>query len=338
MKKVLMVVLLIMFLAVPVMACECQMCPTADNGINLFQAPTDKDAITCPRVCGRSVGSIKYDGESLSVVCPCTGAGFDCAQPKGQKLIPWFLCDCDMFDELEVKEPIGIVVEILTPGVRFYTDASIEAPAIDVYGFESEENYCDGEYSNAVSLPYHFDDGDRKDVLITNARRNLFQSGQLYLGICIPPIVIDQRIVPINTVVKVRISLYRNKYICGVACGAEICPCIAPVAFLGCFQCCSISSYLPCDEGWWNGVALTNITTKESLAVMAFVGKSGAQVKIMKLAPGEVKTFTPESIGVTVEENMFMAVKATTSIKLVTFGGCDAGVYALPGTPCGCFY
>ena len=58
----------------------------------------------------------------------------------------------------------------------------------------------------------------------------------------------------------------------------------------------------------------------------------------MKLAPGEVKTFTPESIGVTVEENMFMAVKATTSIKLVTFGGCDAGVYALPGTPCGCFY
>ena len=61
MKKLLMVVLLIMFLAVPVMACECQMCPTADNGINLFQAPTDKDAITCPRVCGRSVGSVKYD-------------------------------------------------------------------------------------------------------------------------------------------------------------------------------------------------------------------------------------------------------------------------------------
>jgi hypothetical protein len=341
MKKLIFAVLALVLLAAPVLACECTpMCPTVDNGVNLFQAPTDKDVITCPNVCGRVPGSIKYDGKSLTVVCPCTGEGFDCTKPRGQKLIPWFLCDCDMFDELEVKEPIGIAIEILTPGVKFYSQASIHNPAIDVWGFKSEKDYCKGpEFSsNYTSLPYHFDDGARRDVLITNAKRNLFRSGQLYLGICIPAIEIDQRIVPINTMIKIRISLYRNKYICGVSCGAEICPCIAPVAFLGCFQCCAVSSYIVADDAWWNGVALTNISSKKSLVVMAFVGKSGKQLRLMNLDPGEVKTFIPADLGVTIDENMFLAVKATTSIKLVTFGGCDAGVFALPGTPCGCFY
>jgi hypothetical protein len=338
MKKILIAVLMLMMVSVPVLACECEcnQCPTHDPGVNLFQPPDDKDAITCPSVCGRVPGSLKYDGESMSIVCPCTGTGFDCTPPKGQKLIPWFLCDCDMFDELEVKEPLGVVIEILTPGVKFYTQAGINPEAIEIYGFKSEADYCDGDSSNYQELPYHFDDGDRETVLVTKARRNLFKSGQLYLGICIPALEIDQRIVPLNTVVKVRISLYRNKYICGVSCGAEVCPCIAPVAFLGCFECCSISGYLPVGEGWWAGVAVTNISNKESMVILSFANATGKQIKILTLAPNEVRTFTPDQIGVVLDEPSYVAAKATTNIKLVTFGGCAQGVYALPGTPCGC--
>ena len=338
MKKILIAVLMLMMVSVPVLACECEcnQCPTHDPGVNLFQPPSDKDVISCPNVCGRVPGSLKYDGESMSVVCPCTGEGFDCAQPKGQKLIPWFLCDCDKFAELENKEKLGVVIEILTPGVKFYSEADISPESIDIYGFESEKDFCDNERSNHVNLEFNYDDGDRRTVIVTKASRHLFDHEQLYLGICLPAIEIDQRIVPLNTIVKIRISIYQDKYICGYECGAEVCPCIAPVAFLGCFECCSISGYLPVAEGWWAGIAVTNISNKESMVILSFANATGKQIKVITLAPNEVRTFTPDQIGVVLDGPSYVAAKATTNIKLVTFGGCAAGVYAVPGTPCGC--
>ena len=337
MKKIFMLVVMIMMVASPILACECAcFCPTHDPGANLFQAPNDKDMITCPNVCGRVPGSLKYDGESMSVVCPCTGTGFDCAKPKGQKLIPWFLCDCDKFAELENKEKLGVVIEILTPGVKFYSEASIEPEALDIYGFESEKDYCKGEDSNLVSLKYHYDDGDRRTVIVTNASRHLFNHEQLYLGICLPAIEIDQRIVPINTMVKIRISVYRDKYICGYECGAEICPVVCPVAFLGCFTCCSVSSYLTCDPAWWTGVAITNLENVESMVILSFTSINGKQIKVLTLAPGEVRTFIPSQIGVNITANTSLAIKSTTNTKLVTFGGGAQGIYTIMGTPCYC--
>jgi hypothetical protein len=337
MKKILIAVLMLMMVGVPVLACECTCgCPTHDPGANLFQPPDDKDAITCPTVCGRVPGSLKYDGESMSVVCPCTGEGFDCAKPKGQKLIPWFLCDCDKFSELENKEKLGVVIEILTPGCKFYSEAGITPESMDIYGFESEKDFCNNNSSNVVSLGYAYDDGDRRTVIVTKASRHLFDHEQLYLGVCLPAIEIDQRIVPINTMVKIRISVYRDKYICGYECGAEVCPCIAPVAFLGCFTCCSVSSYLTCDSNWWNGIAISNLENKNSMVILVFSSINGKQIKVLTLKPLEVRTFLPSQIGVTIDANSSLAIKSTTNTKLVTFGGGEQGIYAVTGEPCYC--
>jgi len=336
-KLILLFVLAFAMIAGPVFACECTCgCPTNNMGLNLFQPPTDKDINPCPNVCGRVPGSLKYDGESLSVVCPCTGEGFDCAPPRGQKLIPWFLCDCDAFSELLNNEKLGVVIEIITPGAKFYSNASIGTPSIGIYGFESEEDFCDGTESNYVNLPYHYDDGVRRTILVSNASRNLFQHEQLYLGICIPPIEIDQAVVPINTPVKIRISIYRDKYICGYECGAELCPVECVVAYLGCFQCCQQLPYLPCDP-YWAGVVLTNLdAANESMVIMAFVNAEGRQIKIIDLAPGEVKTFTPASIGVTLNGPTWAVLKATTPVTSCVFGGDASGVFALPSEACGC--
>ena len=339
-KLILLFVLMFAMLAGPVFACgnnvctgDCHVkpdCPTQPDVWGVFFPTTDKDVASCGNVCGNAIGQYAWDGETVKALDLTTGEGF-CKAPA--KCLNWLLCNCDAADEIEVNGKYGITVEILTRGAKFESVASTGPPVITLAEYATQADLCAGDDAMTRDLKYHFTT-EEQTVIVTNAYRRLFQRNSLFISLCdLPRIIVDDRIIPYGTPIVLRLGLYDGSIVCQPTC-SRMCECTQVVAIAGCYdECCAVLSYLPMAEGWWAGIAITNLSAHDGSVAIAFVSDTEKKIKNFSVPAFGVKTIlvNNEVDG----ETAFAVLKSSFSMRAVSFGGDAIGFYALPATTCG---
>jgi hypothetical protein len=338
MKKLGLLILLIFFIASPVFACgEC------DSHTNINTSITDGnysnsyippiDAPGCPNVCQDLPGALDYDGKSLSIFNYVTGEGYDCRKPRNNGYAVFPVCFCDKVNELEKDHEYGLVLEILTPGAAWYSQASITPEYIAVRSFPDETRICeDREPSNVTYLSYLYDN-DRKTVIVTDTSANML-TNDLYLGVSIPPIVADQSVIPEGTVIKVRITLYDGELVCAPYCTEPLCNCTIPVAVMACWNdCCNVLPYFALGEGWWTGLAITNLSDHDGSVSVTYMQGDKLQMRVYKVKAREVKTIyvNGEDLPFT---NCWAQANSGFSMRTFVIMGDGNQAYGYIGTTC----
>jgi len=342
MKKILFFTLMIFMLAVGTsFAAECE-CGCGGCGgpiglggatvLNAYIPPID--APGCPNVCQDAPGAIDYDGESLSIFDYGTGEGYDCRKPKNNGCAVFPVCFCDKVDELEKDHEYGLVLEIMTPGAAFYSEASITPDVIRVSSYEGKDDICeDGSPSNVEYLDFIYDDV-RQTVIVTDTSSSLLNQ-DLYLGVSIPPIIVDQSVVSEGTIIEVRITLYDGEKVCAPYCTTPMCNCTIPVAVMACWNdCCATLSYLTTDQGWWSGIAITNISAHNSSVAITYISGSEKQIRVHQVAAGEVITISVSAEDLPFE-SCWAVLNSGFSMRALAILGDGNACYGYQATGCG---
>jgi hypothetical protein len=296
----------------------------------MFMPTTDRDVNDCGNICGGAIGQYDWDGETVHTLDLTTGDGF-CKAPA--TCLHWLLCNCEAADEIEVNGKYGITIEVLTPGAKFESLASINPPTITLAEFETQVDMCTDGEPVTRELAYHFTSGDQT-VLVTNSYRRLFQRNNLYIALCdLPRIIVDDRIVPYGTAITLRIGLYDGRIVCQPNC-SRLCECTQVIAFAGCFdECCAIIPYLPLDPGWWAGIAITNISGHAGSCVVAYISDTQKVIKHYSVPAFGIKTIL---VNDEVEGLKTIAViKSSFSMRAMGFAGDANGSHTVPATGCG---
>jgi len=338
MKKVLLLIAAMLMLAAPVMACEatcatnCHVrpdCPTEPGIWGLFFSDKTRDVGDCGTYCGQLPGMFDWDGESVVTLDMSTGEGF-CKKPS--PCLYWLLCNCEAADGIEVNGKYGVTVEILTEGVSFESVASINPATITLAEYADEDAMCAGEDPMTRPLNYHFTDGSRTTI-VTNSYRRLFQRNSLYIAICdLPRLIVDNRIVPYGTAIKLRLGLYDGSIVCQPDC-SRLCECDRVVAVAGCHdECCAVLSYLPMGD-WWSGIAITNLSAHDGSCAVLFCDGEDIVVKNYRVPAMGIKTILVNEV---LEGGSgFAVIKSSFTMRAVAFGGDQVGFFALPASGCG---
>ena len=305
---------------------------TVPSFLNSYVSPTD--APSCPNVCKNLPGAIDYDGESLSIFNYSTGEGYDCRKPKNNGCAVFPVCFCEKVDELEKDHEYGLVLEIMTPGAAWYDFASITPVNIGVTSYADEEDICEGnDPTNVTYLDYIYDN-DRKTVIVTDTSSTMLNQ-DLFLGVTIPPIVVDQSVVPEGTVIQVRITLFDGEKVCAPYCTTPLCNCTIPVAIMACWNdCCNVLPYMSIGAPWWSGIAITNISDHDGSVSVTYIQKDQKQMRVYKLEAGEVKTINVggEDLPFT---SCWAVVKSGFSMRTFVIMGDGQQAYGYLGTTCG---
>jgi len=347
MKKLLLTLMLLM-LAVPVAANQicpgtcpgptaqatpCDSCVKPVDISGSFFTSTERTINNCGMVCpGQGIGQYDWDGDEVVTLDLTTGQGF-CKPPT--PCLYWLLCECDAADEIEVNGKYGITVEILTPGVEFESVASVDPPTVTMSEFEDKKAMCGGDNPVTQELLYHFTDGTHS-VLVTNSYRGLFRRNSLYIAICnLPRLIVDNRIVPYGTLIKVRLGLFDGNIVCQPDC-SRLCECTQAVALAACQdECCAILSYLPCGLNWWAGIAITNLDPDHAGSCsVAFVTSEGTKIKTYRLEAHSIQTILVNDEVEGDSPNAFAVIKSSFPMRAVAFGGDSNSAFALPATSC----
>jgi hypothetical protein len=237
-------------------------------------------------------------------------------------------------DELQKDHEYGLVFEILTPGASFYSEAGITPDMIAVYSFESEKDICENNEPSARSYLDFVYDNDRQTVIVTDTSTTLLTQ-DLYLGVEIPTIVVDQSVVPEGTVIKVRISLYDGEQVCAPYCTEPMCNCVIPVAVMACWNdCCATLSYLTSAEGWFSGIAITNISGHDSSVAITYISESAKQVRVHQIAAGQVASFSLASENLPFD-TCWAVLNSGFSMRAMAILGDGNMCYGYQATGCG---
>jgi len=291
------------------------------------------DAPGCPNVCVDRPGAIDYDGESLSIFNYQTGEGYTCRKPKNNGYAMFPVCFCDKVDELIKHHPYGLTLEVMTPGASFYSEASIAPDMITVLSFKGKEDACGGAEPTSVShLSYIYDD-ERESVIVTDTSTHLLTK-DLYLGVLIPPIIVDQSVVPEGTVIKVRITLYDGKQVCAPYCTEPLCNCTIPVAIMACWNdCCATLPYLVTSGSWWTGIVIANLSDHDGSAAITYIQGDKAQLRVHQLKAGEVKAFVANQEDLPFG-SCWAVVNSGFSMRTLVILGDGTQCYGYLGTSC----
>ena len=339
MKKLLFLVVMCFLLAAPAAySCGCEVpppdCPQLQtpDSFGLFFASTDKDIADCGTFCSRP-GLFEWDGESVVALDLNTGDGF-CRKPSPDGCLKWLLCDCEAVDKIKVNGKYGFTLEILTRGAKFESVASIEPPTITLNEYADKNDLCSDSEAISKPLAYHFAEGGQT-VIVTNSYRRIFDRDSLYISLCdLPRIIVDERIVPYGTPIIIRLGLYDGTLVCAPEC-SRMCECTQVVGIASCFdECCYSIGYMPQEEGWWSGIAITNLSTHDGSAIIVFGDTDNREVVNISIPAMGIKAFTPASLGADFG-NCWVLIKTSFTSRVSAFTGTSNMGYNVPVYGCG---